>query len=110
MRGFMQTFHLGIDVAKAKLDCALRRPDGRYKDKVIENNLKGFKTLVEWIETQGAGLPHVCMEATGIYWEEVAEYLAAQGMTVSDQGIWRIASGTYQDRQGGCPSDCRFLF
>lgn len=83
MRGFMQTFHLGIDVAKAKLDCALRRPDGKYKDKVVENSLKGFNTLTQWIEKQGAGLPHVCMEATGIYWEEVAEHLAAQGMIVS---------------------------
>jgi len=79
----MQMFHLGIDVAKAKLDCALRRPDGRYKDKVVDNNLKGFKTLIEWLEKQGAELPHICMEATGIYWEEVAEYLAMQGMTVS---------------------------
>jgi transposase len=79
----MQKFDLGIDVAKAKLDCALRLPSGKYKNKVIENNLKGFKALIEWLEKQGATMPHVCMEATGVYWEAVAEYLAAQGMAVS---------------------------
>lgn len=79
----MQTYHLGIDVAKAKLDCALLRPDGKYRDKVVDNNLKGFKALIEWLQKQKVALPHVCLEATGIYWEGVAEYLAAQEMTVS---------------------------
>lgn len=74
---------LGIDVAKTKLDCALRLLDGKFKSKVVENNLKGFKTLAEWLEKHDATAAHVCMEATGVYWEAVAEYLAAEGMTVS---------------------------
>jgi transposase len=76
-------FHLGIDVAKAKLDCALRVQNGKYKNKVVENNHKGFKVLTEWLSKQAAPDVHVCMEATGVYWEEVAEYLVAEGMTVS---------------------------
>jgi transposase len=82
----MQNVYLGIDVAKAKLDCALRMPDGKYKHKVVDNNLKGFKLLSEWLSKQAAQLApttHVCMEATGVYWEAVAEYLATQGMIVS---------------------------
>jgi len=79
----MQLFHLGIDVAKAKLDCALRLPDGKLRSKVVENNFKGFKVLTEWLEKHGATTVHVCMEATGVYWEAVAEYLATQGMAVS---------------------------
>src|SRR3990167_8950342 len=74
---------LGIDVAKAKLDCALRLPDGKFKNKVVENNPKGFKTLTEWLEKHGATTAHVCMEATGVYWEAVAENLVSEGMTVS---------------------------
>jgi len=74
---------LGIDVAKAKLDCALRLPDGKFKNKVVENNPKGFKTLTEWLEKHGATTARVCMEATGVYWEAVADYLASEGMTVS---------------------------
>lgn len=79
----MQLFHLGIDVAKAKLDCALRLPDGKLRSKVVENNSKGFQVLTEWLEKHGATTVHVCMEATGVYWEAVAEYLATQGMAVS---------------------------
>lgn len=75
--------HLGIDVAKAKLDCALRLADGRLKNKVVDNNPSGFKALSMWLEKQGARPVHACMEATGTYGEALAEYLAAQGMTVS---------------------------
>lgn len=79
----MQPFCLGIDVAKAKLDCALRLQNSKYRNKVVENNLQGFKALREWLHKQEASTAHVCMEATGVYWEGVAEYLAAQGMLVS---------------------------
>lgn len=79
----MQSFYLGIDVAKAKLDCALRLPDNRYKHKVIENNQKGFAALVEWLDKHAATDAHVCMEATSVYWEAIAEYLASNNMIVS---------------------------
>ena len=79
----MQSFHLGIDVAKAKLDCALRLPNGKYKHKVVDNNQNGFTVLTEWLDKQGAAGPHVCMEATGGYWEAVAEFLANKELTVS---------------------------
>ncbi len=35
-------FNLGIDVAKAKLDCALRLPNGKHRNKVVDNNDKGY--------------------------------------------------------------------
>jgi transposase len=76
-------FYLGIDVAKAKLDCALRLDNGKYKDKVVKNEPEGFVKLGEWLRAQGATQVHVCMEATGVYWEGIAAYLAMQGMTVS---------------------------
>lgn len=76
-------FNLGLDVAKAKLDCALRFQDGKYKSKAVDNTPNGFRTLSEWLAKHGAMSAHVCMEATGVYWEAVAEYLAAAGMTVS---------------------------
>lgn len=79
----MDTFYLGIDVAKAKLDCALRLTNGKYKNKVVENSPQGFKSLGEWLTKQQATLLHVCMEATGVYWEAAAEYLVDRGMIVS---------------------------
>ena len=77
----MHPFQLGIDVAKAKLDCALRTPEGKLRHKVVENTLAGFKALLEWLARQGAESVHVCMEATGTYWEAVAEFLCAQPST-----------------------------
>jgi len=79
----MHSYQLGIDVAKAKLDCALRLPDGKQRNKVVNNNASGFKTLLEWLQKHGGSTAHVCMEATGVYWEEVAAYLAQRGLPVS---------------------------
>jgi transposase len=78
---------LGIDVAKAKLDVALQLADGKVRSKVLDNHPEGFMALRDWIAkhhraASGRTL-HVCMEATGVYWEALAEYLADQGHTVS---------------------------
>lgn len=74
---------LGIDVAKAKLDVALRLPDGKFRSKVVENAPAGFATLSAWLAKHDVEALHVCMEATGTYWEAVAEYLYDAGFTVS---------------------------
>jgi transposase len=79
----MSLFHLGIDVAKAKLDCALRLPNGKFRSKVIANSTAGFVQLTDWLALHQATSVHVCMEATGIYWEEVAQFLATADFTVS---------------------------
>ncbi len=65
----MTHFYLGIDVAKAKLDCALRLPNGKFRAKAIPNSPEGFALLVAWLTTHNATESHVCMEATGVYWE-----------------------------------------
>ncbi len=80
----MNTFQLGIDVAKAKLDCALRLPEGKLRHKVVENTPDGFQALRTWLNKQGVDVVHVCMEATGTYWEAAAEFLASlDAVTVS---------------------------
>jgi len=79
----MTAFHLGIDVAKAKLDCALRTEQGKIRSKVIANTPEGFVDLHTWLDKQQAIDVHICMEATGIYWEEVAQFFASQAIKVS---------------------------
>lgn len=79
----MNPFFLGIDVAKAKLDCALIRPDGKWRQKVVENTPAGFDALANWLTNQGVSELHAAMEATGIYWEGIAEFLSNTGVTVS---------------------------
>lgn len=79
----MSQFYLGIDVAKSKLDCALRLPSGKFRSKVIANSGDGFTQLIAWLASHQATSVHVCMEATGIYWEDVAQALATAGLIVS---------------------------
>src|SRR6201999_1219877 len=73
----------GIDVAKAKLDVALMQPSGKWKTKVVDNTAGGFEQLRVWLAKHGVTTAHVCMEATGIYWEKIAEDLADHGFAVS---------------------------
>jgi transposase len=74
---------LGIDVAKTKLDCALRLPDGKFRSKVVDNTPHGFEIVSAWLAKHNLVDLHVCMEATGTYWEAVAEFLADAGYAVS---------------------------
>jgi transposase len=74
---------IGIDVSKAKLDLALLREQGKFRDKVIANSRKGFQELAAWLSKQGVIQAHICMEATGAYWEDLAEFLVDAGFAVS---------------------------
>jgi transposase len=74
---------VGLDVAKAKLDVALKVPAGKWKTKVVANTPAGFAELRAWLAKHGVICAHVCMEATGVYWERVAEDLADHGFAVS---------------------------
>ncbi|MDQ2971546.1 MAG: IS110 family transposase [Pseudomonadota bacterium] len=73
---------LGIDICKAKFDCALSIQN-KYRSKVFANNPQGFAQLTEWLSHHDASEIHACMEATGIYWEALAMYLADAGHRVS---------------------------
>ncbi len=74
---------VGIDVAKAKLDVALKMLAGKWRNKVVPNSPAGFAELRSWLAKHGVSCAHVCMEATGIYWEAVAADLADHGFAVS---------------------------
>lgn len=73
---------LGIDVSKAKLDCALALGP-KFRNKSFANTPAGFAELVAWLRRQADGPVRACMEATGIYWEGVAQFLADAGIVVS---------------------------
>lgn len=75
---------VGIDVSKKKLDVALLR-NGKIKKKVVENTAAGYKLLLEWLNKSKVPLEalHVCMEATGVYYEPVALTLHDAGTQVS---------------------------
>ena len=79
----MSLYFLGIDVAKAKLDCTLRLPNGKSRAKVVPNSPEGFSQLTAWLDSKDARDTHVCMEATGAYSLPLADFLSAQGFHVS---------------------------
>jgi len=80
-------FYLGMDVAKAKLDCCLLLDEAsnKRKTKVISNNKSGIADLLVWIGKQqiSPDALHVVMEGTGVYHEQAALALADAGVTVS---------------------------
>ena len=67
--------YLGIDVSKLTLDCCLIS-DGLYFKQRFTNNTKGYERLKAWLEQhQVTANLHCCCEATGTYYEGIAEYL-----------------------------------
>jgi len=74
---------VGIDVSKAKLDVACLLASGKFRSKVVANTGAGFAELQGWLARQAVHRAHVCMEATGVYWEAVAEFLTDRGFRVS---------------------------
>lgn len=79
----MSIYFIGIDVSKNKLDCSLRLLNGKHRAKVIVNSYEGFNNLLNWLASHDVVSAHVCMEATGIYWEDIAQFLAEKGFKVS---------------------------
>ncbi len=77
-------FYLGIDVAKAKLDCMLLEASSqKKKSKVFANSSAGFKQLLDWLAKQGAADARVVMEPTGVYHENCALALTDAGVKLS---------------------------
>lgn len=75
---------MGIDVSKKKLDIALL-VNGKVKSKVLDNTPEGYEELLVWINKSKAPKAdlHVCMEATGVYYEAVALALVEAELQVS---------------------------
>jgi transposase len=78
----MSKVTLGIDIAKLKLDVALKTADKTYV-KQFENSPAGFRTLQAWLGSFSLPSVHACLEATGTYGDAVALFLHEQGHTVS---------------------------
>ena len=83
---------IGIDVSKGKLDvCLIMKDKARFK--TCENTQKGFQSLIKWIELKcGIKKPRICMEATGTYMEELAEFMYEHDFEVSIVNPMQIKS------------------
>jgi transposase len=65
---------LGIDLSKETFHAFLLSDLADAK-KVFPNTPKGFEQLTTWLKNRRAAEAHICMEATGAYWEALALYL-----------------------------------
>lgn len=74
---------VGIDVSKKKFDVTLLVPDKGKRRKTLANTETGIKQLHEWLTKLGITQGHICMEATSVYWENLAETLTELGHQVS---------------------------
>lgn len=80
---------VGVDVANDTLAVHARTRDTEaLGSRTFENRRAGFAQLVRWVRQlavrSGCDTIHVGMEATGVYWENLAEYLhLADGIAVS---------------------------
>ncbi len=73
---------VGIDVAKESLEVVLLREQDEQQTS-IPNTAQGFRTLHHFLKKRCRKGAAVCLEATGLYGDGVAEFLYQQGYRVS---------------------------
>ena len=87
----MKMMIVGIDVSLKRLDVTVLKKGGGSQRKRFANTPAGIEQLLSWLEKVGAGEKgHVCMEATSVYWEDVAEMASEAGHRVSVVNPLRI--------------------
>lgn len=79
---------IGIDVAKDNLVCCIGQlePNEQYsfsKTKTFNNDVKGFSQLIQWVAPLRGNDVVFVMEATGVYYENLAYWLDSQGEKLS---------------------------
>lgn len=78
----MSVSYVGVDVSKATLD-AFVEVNGKPRHHQFVNAEHGFKDMLAWFRRWSVKDVHICMEATGSYWEKFATYIFNAGLMVS---------------------------
>ena len=74
---------IGIDIAKDKFDVVLWHEEHSPERAQFANDRVGFNKLHHFLQKRQATPSPVCMEATGLYYEALAEFLHQKGYPVS---------------------------
>lgn len=88
---------VGIDIAKDKFDVCLLNENRSMQQATFANNKQGINQLHQWMKKHGAQEAQVCLEATGVYGDLVAETLHNRKYQVSVVNPARIKA--YADSQ-----------
>lgn len=73
---------VGIDVSKADFHACLLQGESHSR-KTFPNGSAGYKQFARWLQNRKCRALHVCMEATGSYWQELAREVYDRGVVVS---------------------------
>jgi transposase len=92
-----RTIIVGIDIAKDKFDVCLLNETGKAQQVTFANSKQGINQLHQWLKKHGAKEGQVCLEATGVYGDLVAETLHNWQYQVSMVNPARIKA--YADSQ-----------
>lgn len=74
--------YVGIDVAKASLDVAVRH-EQQVVPRTFANTAAGCQEVLAWLASFSSAQVHVCLEATGCYSVRIATALQQAGYLVS---------------------------
>lgn len=102
--GIIHHHAAGIDVGSMNMMVSYTAKDGSHLVKEYDAFTDDLRTLAS--DLKEAGITHVGMEATGVYWMAVYELLEAQGLTVTlvNARNYRNVAGHKTDVQ-----DCQWL-
>jgi len=89
-QGAKQMRVLGVDVSQKELVVRFQNESQEFREGTFANESKGFKKLKKWLKPVKMTDIRVCMEATNVYWEEIAEYLHQEGVHVCVVNPMRI--------------------
>lgn len=78
----MSVSYVGVDVSKATLDVFIEVNE-KPRHHQFANAEHGYKDMLAWFRRWNVKNVHVCMEATGSYWEKFASFLFDSDLAVS---------------------------
>ena len=77
------THFIGVDIAKQTFDIATLQANGKYRTKgKLANQPLGFAEFQRWLQAHASQDSWIVMEATGTYYEALAEFAHARGYRV----------------------------
>ena len=67
---------VGLDISKKTIDAAYMPAERQITSAVFTNDADGIQSLKQWLAAFGQSDLHICMEATGNYYEAAADALS----------------------------------
>ena len=67
---------VGLDISKKTIDAAYMPAESQITSAVFTNDADGIQSLKQWLAEFGQSELHICMEATGNYYEAAADALS----------------------------------